>query len=397
MVNELSSFLGGERVEPEVHSIIRLLEGTGGTPSPSIIEGLRRSPDPDVSSAVPILLDLAQGTMRAIRLGKAPDGWLFTNKMAEQATHPLIAGYHAKRYTNRHHVLEICTGSGLDTAALAGVAHRVTSYEADPLTHVMAARNLSRSGISNVRLINQEWPTGDLQAQHDAVWADPSRRVDDVRVRSAALYNPPLESIPTAELVGVKVGPGDEVDASGFASEYIGYGKECRERILWRQEGIGLDLRVTLVDKGLTWCATSATPPQILPKADFLIEPHNALIASGAVGQFLAEIGSGVFDRRIAYGAMTAEPPTSGWYTRYRVKAIETGVSVRKIQTVIREYRWGPTTIFKKRGWDNNPEDLRKTLSFSEDGPPGVVIVMRVGTSHQTVYAERMDSAPGSK
>ncbi|MBK9184498.1 MAG: hypothetical protein IPM83_15685 [Ignavibacteria bacterium] len=65
---------------------------------------------------------------------------------------------------------------------------------------------------------------------------------------------------------------------------------------------------------------------------------------------------------------------------------------MRRIQESIRELGWGSTTIFKKRGWKTTPEDLRRALSFASGGPPGVVIVMRVGSGHQTVYATSVAS-----
>jgi len=145
---------------------------------------------------------------------------------------------------------------------------------------------------------------------------------------------------------------------------------------------------VTLADKLVHWGRSSDAKPFVVPTAAYVIEPHKALIASGGVGEFLHEIGAGVFDPHIAYGAMNVEPPSSCWYERYRVKKIDEGISIRRIQQSIREFQWGPTTIFKKRGWENDPEDLRRALLFTCGGPPGVVIVMRVGDGHQTVYAE---------
>jgi hypothetical protein len=122
-----------------------------------------------------------------------------------------------------------------------------------------------------------------------------------------------------------------------------------------------------------------------------IVEPHNAIIASGCVGQFFAEHRIGVMDPRIAYGACTDVPQPSEWYSRYTVRAIENGISVKRIQQAIREYQWGPTTIFKKRGWDRNPEELRSQLQFTPGGPAGVVMMMRIGDAHQTLYAQALD------
>jgi hypothetical protein len=223
----------------------------------------------------------------------------------------------------------------------------------------------------------------------DGVWADPSRRREGARTREAATYDPALGSIPNRGVVGIKVGPGDVVDGARYVSEYVGYGRECRERILWRSPHIS-ERTVTLVDAGVQWSWTTPRTPLVVPQAAWVIEPHNALIASGGVGTFLAEIGAGVFDPHIAYGALNAEPPASPWYDVYRVVRIDRGISVRRIQESIREFGWGPATIFKKRGWDRDPEDLRRALDFPGATAGGVVIVMRVGQAHQTVYATKV-------
>ncbi|MBL0323554.1 MAG: hypothetical protein IPP80_14530 [Ignavibacteria bacterium] len=105
-----------------------------------------------------MIIDVALGTLRAERLGKRRDGWLFTDKMAEQCTHPRIAAHHAVPFTGREHVLEICTGAGLDAAALAAVSGRVTSFEADPIIADITAGNLHRTGITNVDVVRSAWP-----------------------------------------------------------------------------------------------------------------------------------------------------------------------------------------------------------------------------------------------
>lgn len=371
-----------------VESTMAAIKGSGGSPTPGLIEELRRSSDAAISNNVPGIVDLALGTLRAERLGKRVNGWLFTDRMAEQSTHPEIAAYHAKAFANCAHVLEICTGAGLDTLALARVAGHVTTIESDPIIAEVTRGNLAREGIENVTLIQASWPVEleDVRA-FDGVWADPSRRTEQRRQRSGAQYDPPLTTIPHAHIVGIKVGPGDDVVADGYISEYIGYGKDCRERVLWKSSHMRAPT-VTLADKMVYWGRSSDAKPFVVPTAAYVIEPHKALIASGGVGVFFAEIGAAVFDPHIAYGALNVEPPPSPWYERYRVLKIDQGVSVRRIQESIRELGWGSTTIFKKRGWENDPEDLRRALLFTSGGPPGVVIIMRVGDGHQTVYAE---------
>ena len=221
--------------------------------------------------------------------------------------------------------------------------------------------------------------------------------------------------------MGIKVGPGDIVDAPGYASEYIGFGRECRERILWRGHGTS-DTWVTLVDgiRGTMYCAQEGqegregqgTGYKVLGTRyevqgtgykvqgtgyevqgtgyRVLVEPHNALIASGLLTQFFEEHQMRPLDPRIGYGIADHEPPASPWYTSYKILHMEDGASERRMQERIYEYGWGTDTIIKKRGWDKDPEVVRSRLTFVEGGQPGVIIVARVGEGHVTVYGEKI-------
>lgn len=383
-------YLRSDDVVNDVHEIAARITASGGHVTPALVSTLRASTNPTIAANATLLLELAQGTLRADRLGKAGAGWLFTSTMAEQCTHPMIAEHHAGPFRDCRSVLEICTGAGRDAAAMALVATSVVTLEHDPLVAAITQGNLYRAGLHNVGVRASAWPAADIDiTMVDGVWADPSRRREGARTREAATYDPPLGSIPNRGVVGIKVGPGDVVDGARYVSEYVGYGRECRERILWRSPHIS-ERTVTLVDVGVQWSWTTPRTPLVVPQAAWVIEPHNALIASGGVGTFLAEIGAGVFDPHIAYGALNAEPPASPWYDVYRVVRIDRGISVRRIQESIREFGWGPATIFKKRGWDRDPEDLRRALDFPGATAGGVVIVMRVGQAHQTVYATKV-------
>lgn len=383
-------YLRSSDVVNDVHEIAARITASGGHVTPGLVSALRASTNPTIAANATLLLELAQGTLRADRLGKAGVGWLFTSTMAEQCTHPMIAEHHAGPFRDCRSVLEICTGAGRDAAAMALVATSVVTLEHDPLVAAITQGNLYRAGLHNVGVRASAWPAADIDiTMVDGVWADPSRRREGARTREAATYDPPLGSIPNRGVVGIKVGPGDVVDGARYVSEYVGYGRECRERILWRSPHIS-ERTVTLVDAGVQWSWTTPRTPLVVPQAAWVIEPHNALIASGGVGTFLAEIGAGVFDPHIAYGALNAEPPASPWYDVYRVVRIDRGISVRRIQESIREFGWGPATIFKKRGWDRDPEDLRRALDFPGATAGGVVIVMRVGQAHQTVYATKV-------
>jgi hypothetical protein len=393
-------YLLSDAVLDHVERVIEDLRSNQSVVTPALVDRVRTHICKGQAERARLLIELATGTIRAERLGKRRHLWLFTNQMAEQSTHPDIATYHAQAFSGCEHVLEICTGAALDTFALSRVAARVTTYEADALIHACSTGNLRRSGARNVTCINERW-TGTASASADGVWADPSRREQQQRKRTAAEYEPPLSMIPTAPIVGIKVGPGDIVDATGYASEYIGFGKECRERILWKGNGRS-GTRVTLLHEGRVAASSeqraanseqrelhSGTIHRADSQPQFIIEPHNALIASGLLTQFFEEHNISTLDPRIGYGTTEHEPPASPWYTAYKILHMEDGASERRMQERIYELGWGPDTVIKKRGWDKDPEVVRSRLTFVEGGHPGVIIIARVGDGHVTLLATR--------
>lgn len=387
----MTSYLESDAVVADVDEVMSLISSQGGEVSASLVERIRRQHGS--TEQAQIVVELALGTMRARTLGKHCPGWLFTRRMAEQATHPLLARYHAGAYKGMSKVLDICTGPGIDAAALSEVAGRVVTIEADEQVCAIATGNLRRHGLINVEVLSGRWPQARLASQDwDGVWADPSRRNEGRRVFDARQYEPPLSSVPRAAVVGIKAGPGDVIPETTCVSEYIGIGSECRERILWNVGAGDRPLVTLLAEDGpvATW-----TPSQNLARAAshvvstgaFLIEPHNAIIASGAVGAFFAEQGAGVLDPRIGYGILDREPEHSPLFETYRIDAIVQGVSVRRMQEEIRRRAWGSSTVIKKRGWDRDPESVRGRLQFVEGGQGGVILVARVADAHVTVYA----------
>ncbi|MBU3677974.1 MAG: hypothetical protein FGM32_00010 [Candidatus Kapabacteria bacterium] len=395
----MREYLTSATIVGDVENVISHLFSEGGEVSASLVDRIRRSHGN--AEQAQILIELALGTSKARSMGKYRPGWLFTRRMAEQATHPVIAAYHAERFAECRHVVEICTGAGMDAFALSAVVPHVTTYEADETTHAIVAGNVQRSGIASIDLRCQPWPSP-LDLSYDGVWADPSRRSERRRLRVADAYEPPLSSIPTNVLCGMKIGPGDELSPDAereFTSEYIGFADECRERILWSAEA-GLRPLVTLLDGSGTrdsWTPQGTAEAQIVRNGGFLIEPHNAVIASGSVGAFFVEKGAGVLDPRIGYGIVDEEPPASLWYRAYRVEAMEPGTSVRRMQDAVRLRGWGSGTVIKKRGWDQDPEQVRRKLTFAEGGQPGVIIVARVGSGHVTIYATACEVRRGSR
>ncbi len=391
------------------------------------------------------LIDLCVGAQKAERLGKAQGAWLFTSVGAEQATHPDIARVHAELFDGCTMVVEVCTGSGLDTQAIAARVGRVVSFEADPIVAALAQGNFRRAGIDNVDVINAAVPCDaweQAMEQADGLWADPSRRTPSgKRTRSIAHHDPPLAlltthpRIPFMRAVGIKLGPADDVPPSlmrGLSRDYIGSGNECKELVLRTrtsydvsatlvegkevrritgEENTGSRIQNSIRESGnseahavshavshnVSHEVSHAVSHNVSHEVSHsvshtvLFEPHATLIASGLLTAVYRDHGIRPIDPQIAYGLASIDPGPSVWWTRFRVVAVDEGVSEKRMQVRIRELEWNKHTEFKKRGWPRDPEELRHALSFPASDHHGVVFIVRVGDGHRTYYAQRME------
>lgn len=349
-------------------------------------------------SSVRSAYEVVQARRSALPYGDWTTEGLFTVQGVQQSTHPDIASYHALSFFGCSRVLEVCGGLGFDTAALARVSSHVTSLEADPETAAMLEYNLALQGISNVEVRSErmeEFLTS-TSLDFDAFWSDPSRRNEKgERVRDTDLYSPSLSSLLTAfpenKLLGVKVAPRAHVDESGLSREWIGMGGECREQILWRclDKPNGL---VTLVDKGGQWYPKPqefVDEYQYPKKYKFLVEPHNALIASGWLSEFFAENSLVPLDPKIAYAVSEEEPAESPFYSRFRVLSQEVP-NLRQLTQRLKELGWGKETEIKKRGYPQEPDQLRAKLKFPDSREKGVLFFTRQGTKNIVVVATRI-------
>ncbi|MCU0330414.1 MAG: hypothetical protein MUC47_05480 [Candidatus Kapabacteria bacterium] len=395
------SLLEAPTLDTDVAAAEELLSRYGPSLVPASIEALRRNVAEEWRPHVSLLVQLVDGCRKAVRLGKASPGRVFLPQTAEQSTHPDIAVWHASMFAGCNHVVEVCTGAGMDTAAIAAVATHVTTFEASPTIAALARGNMRRMGIGNVEVVTDHVPSDAFRtavATADGLWADPSRR-DEAgnRLRHHAEYDPPLGLLatwpPSTMRLGVKLGPVDrmQVDDGAWSMTIIGWHNEARESVYRRIPGEPAQHTVVLPEAGVEWSIEQGKAEiREVQVGDVLVEPHAALIASGALGGFYAQRGIAVGDGRIAYGISRDDPGPSPWYHRFRVEDVQQGIDERHVRQVLRERQWGPGTEFKKRGVDLDPMELHRRMEFTDGGRRGVVFCTRFGTSRLTIYATRI-------
>lgn len=357
-------------------------------------------------------LDIVAARHKAApRLGPKAAELLMTTRSVEQASRPEIAARHASRFRDVPRLLEVGTGAGFDTAALAGAATSVVSLEPDPVLADMARHNLTTRGIANVTVITtslEEYLTRSDRTPFDAVFADPSRR-DEAggRIKAGSDYRPPLNLVMSLEcpgLCGIKVSPAINLDLpTGWTREFIGYGGECLEQTAWRGLG-GPAVTVHLADHVSTWHPAPDTPPidyvpPAVPLTGFLLDPHPALTRSGELESFYAAHGIAALDPACGYGVTSSTPSDSPFYRRFRI--IESApYRPRELAARLAELGWASRTEIKKRGVDEDPDEVRKMLKLKKTtharDPYGVVLLARRGDTTVAILAERI-SASGDR
>jgi hypothetical protein len=296
-------------------------------------------------------------------------------------------------------VLEIAAGIGADSQALADVAGSVVCIEADPVHARMLQHNLTISGKRNTLVLRgraeELLPVLRLQ-RFDAVFADPARRGNadlsgDGANRNIEVqdYTPPFslfESLPAHLPVMIKIAPAAE-PRSGWDVATVAAGGECKEQLLHRNLGLP-PLCAIDAESGARWIPSDRRPgPVVVENPAWLIEPHGAIIRTGAVADYCREQGCEPVDPMIAYGWSDTEQPRSIWHQSFRILRVE-NFNRKGLQRAVNEFGFGTGTEIKKRGFPDTPEEIRARLRFS-GGRNGVIILTRRGGGHITIFAER--------
>lgn len=376
-------------------------------PKPTIGElvlRLKRAFPTVPSDTISLIAETAQTRdIAARKLGEWSRDGLFTKALLEQASRTPIAEHRAAFFAGRKNVLEIGTGTGSDTAALARVCEHVTTIEADPERLALAKHNLQVQGISNVTFLNGEAtevvPTLDF-SQYDALFADPARRTKDgTRVKSAESYSPPLEwllSLSIGDRRAIKVSPGLFIDAQdrGWSRQFVGYGDECLEQTLWFGANVP-DSSAHLADTRATWSPhthETTLPPVAESFEGFLIEPHGVINRSQFAHMFFAEHAIAMIDPQVTYGISPTRPSDSPWYTRFRILEAFP-FHIKTLKNTLTSLAWTNRTEIKKRNYQGSPEALREKLKLpahTHGASFGTIFVFTRDSTTWAVLAERL-------
>ncbi len=376
-----------------------LLALTEFTITPNLIRQVRITFPQLNHQVISKILDIALYTHRAQTKSEYASimPWFFTEQTLMQSSEPAFAHHVINRLNCRNHrFIEICTGSGMHAfAAFQNGANQVITHELDEFIAALAKFNCAQHGFQ-IDPICIDGLNAKVES-NDIFWADPSRRKSGIERKSlTGIYSPDLSQLITmagnAHRGGIKIAPGERIEGE-FTREFLGYGRECREQILWFNLDV-IDGTVTLIDKLKTFIpnAKGLLPELANMKSEqhytYLLEPHSALIRGDLTSMYV-ENDITVIDRSIAYG-MSNRIHDTDWFTHFRILHQEK-YSRRRLQECLNEYKWNRMTEIKKRGFPIEPDVLRKQLKFADNAEShGVIILMRHANDHHMFFCERV-------
>jgi predicted RNA methylase len=352
--------------------------------------------------ADPTTLSLAIDTFMARRdstdkLGVWSTSGFFSLSLVEQASRREIAEYRASYFSGLKHVLEVGTGTGSDTAALARVCSHVTTIEVDPVRAELAQRNLQIRGIDNVTCLSGDvdQTAGQLDlSKFDGFFADPARRTNDgQRVKDAQDYSPPLLgllALSNARVRAIKVSPGLFFDAPqyGWSRQFVGYGSECLEQTLWYGAPV-IDSSVYRVDTQLAWAPRASQSPPIPEPTEltgYLCEAHACINRCQYLSEFFQERGITQIASDVAYGVCSTPPASDPLLSSFSI--IDAfPFSPSKLRDVVTGLGWTNRTEIKKRNFKGDPEEVRTQLQLPPHYHEGVFGTILLFTWHGAPWA----------
>ncbi len=274
------------------------------------------------------------------------------------ASHEAVASYHASRFLPGEPVVEIGSGIGADTIAMARRGP-VTSYEIDPNRVELAKHNLNAHGL-DASIV----PDCGLSAAGEAVFADPSRRSESQRRLKLADLEPiPFELVErfgNGRLLGIKLSPmtsdqdlGDLAGDRPMLTEFVSFGRECREALVWLGRSVTESETVAVhVESGSRIASAPLHSTVDLPHA-WLYEADPAAVRAHALGAFEMD-GLGESN-----GYLTSDDLVEHiWLRAYSVLYAGAG-DVRTTAAKVKELGGG-TPIVKQRAAGVDPIKLAK-------------------------------------
>jgi THUMP domain-like/RNA cap guanine-N2 methyltransferase len=363
---------------------------------PSDIARWRKS---STASWVNAALRLVEGRRKgAAKFARADRMW-FDPVGVEQATAEAVARHKARRFAGGVVVVDLCSGIGGDSMAMAESC-RVIAVDLDEGMTRRAAWNAGIYEVGDrvlpVRGRAERFPIPAGARLH----VDPDRRASGRgRARKLGDYSPGLDALlaltSSADGGAIKLGPASDFEAHfsgpGFEVEVISLGGECKEATAWFGDlaGQGIRRRATCLPAGATWTdldGPSTSRPSEGPVLAFVFDPDPALTRSGLLDGFAAVHGL----HRVASGVDLLTGPGrvgSPFLSGFEVLEVFP-LDLKILRREVAARGLGPLEI-KTRGLDLRPEEYRAALRPEGPNPATWLLIAGRGGPGRAILARR--------
>lgn len=331
---------------------------------------------------------------------------LFDTEGLAQATHPILADYHASLFADTDILLDICTGIGSDASAFSRTVQKQYSLDVNPIKSALAKHNITLLGtMQTTTLLVDDFATYTIPDEVTAIFADPSRRDAEKRIIIPDHYSPTVTHIlQRAEKKHIapgkciiKLSPAcdytsllnhgriEVVSYAGEAKEvlFINDTTRCGERravLLGSRDNEISQIRYTLTNSG-------TTRHRITDAKSYLIEPDAAIIRAGLVAEYAEKINATFLDPHIAYLTIDTLPQDCH-SPAYKIKTL-LPYNIKTIRRYLSNHEITCISV-KKRGINQSPEEIQKKLGIKSGSNTTYLFVYRADDKHCALIAERV-------
>jgi len=365
----------------------------------------KADPSLDPTQAAAVLTQVRLRRRARPRLGDIVEHLLLTEDGAEQATRTEVAKLRARRFveSGATRVADLGCGLGLDSIAFAQAGLSVSAVERDHVTAALARANADALGLSHLLDVTTGDVVADLEllnatlARTDAAFVDPARRDPkartdgrSVRMTDPRSWSPPWSWVEELAIkvpqLAAKVAPGvpHELTPPGGCATWSSVdGTLVEAEIGWAAMNPGHIRRRAVVIRGTdTHIVESAhdlvdeVAPPTASVGSWLLEPDDAIIRSGLVGDLVASVAGWLLDARVAYVSTDVEPQTP-LAAIFRVREA-LPFTIRALRDTLVADGIGHVVV-KKRAISADPDNVRKELALKPSRTSAVVILTRIG------------------
>lgn len=312
------------------------------------------------------------------------DEMLFDRDGLEMASHERVAEYHGSRFPKGECVEDWTCGIGGDLVAL-GLRGPAFGWESDRVRAACALHNLAVHGLDDPESYGV-FTNDSLRYLGGAEYAfcDPSRRTHSQRTLRLDEFMPDpralAEALRRARLGGIKLTPmlpDRQLEEFGGSLEFVSFGGECREALIWLGSESEPGRSAVQVESGQT-LSPGRDPERTIRPDRFLFEADPAAIRAHCL-RALCE-SEGVLALADSNGYLTGPARSnSPWLRCFEVLSTPPA-DLKQTRAELRRLGGG-TPVVKSRAQGVDVDKLRKELRG--EGEEFVLIVYPEGKSRR--------------